>query len=91
MTTLIVAPVSSLNSGARRCSGSAICGPVKVITVASTPSCLSCACAPAGRERDAARKRQGERAARTQSGRSLLSSFLPPIVRRALDRMGERA
>ena len=33
----MLAPVRWLKSGARRCSGSAICGPVKVRTVTSTP------------------------------------------------------
>src|SRR5690348_6933220 len=35
---LILAPVSFSKSGARRCSGSAICGPVKVIRLTVTPS-----------------------------------------------------
>src|SRR6266545_1432256 len=39
VTTLILAPVSRWNSGARRWSGSAICGPVKVRTLTETPSC----------------------------------------------------
>src|SRR4029450_9043642 len=33
----MLAPVRWLKSGARRCSGSAICGPVNVRTVTSTP------------------------------------------------------
>ena len=44
MITLTLAPVSASKSGARRCSGSAICGPVKVMTLTVTPSNgLSCA------------------------------------------------
>src|SRR5579859_2705344 len=35
---VILAPVRAANSGACRCSGSAICGPVKVSTVTSTPA-----------------------------------------------------
>src|SRR5918995_211199 len=41
VTTLMVAPVSRPKSGARRCSGSAIWGPVNVRTVTSTPLCRS--------------------------------------------------
>ena len=40
MTTLILAPVLAANSGAWRCSGSAICGPVKVNTFTVTPAYL---------------------------------------------------
>src|SRR5215510_10070035 len=36
--TLILAPVSFLKSGARRCSGSAICGPVNVRRLTVTPA-----------------------------------------------------
>src|SRR5690349_18836389 len=36
--TLILAPVSAAKSGARRCNGSAICGPVKVSTLTVTPA-----------------------------------------------------
>src|SRR5690348_3612186 len=36
--TLIFAPVSFSKSGARRCSGSAICGPVNVTRLTVTPS-----------------------------------------------------
>src|SRR4051794_19955770 len=45
--TWILAPVSFSKSGARRCSGSAICGPVNVTTWMSTPSkrCGPAACA----------------------------------------------
>src|SRR2546423_1009401 len=46
--TLILAPVAASNSLPRRCSGSAICGPVKVMTLTVTPANgLSCASAPA--------------------------------------------
>jgi hypothetical protein len=38
MMTLIFAPVSFPKSGARRCRGSAICGPVNVRTLTVTPS-----------------------------------------------------
>jgi hypothetical protein len=41
VTIFTFAPVRLLKSGARRCSGSAICGPVKVSTVTSTPLCRS--------------------------------------------------
>src|SRR5690348_15590503 len=36
--TLILAPVSAWKSGARRCNGSAICGPVNVSTFTVTPA-----------------------------------------------------
>ncbi len=36
--TFTLAPVSFSKSGARRCSGSAICGPVKVMMLMVTPS-----------------------------------------------------
>ena len=36
--TFTLAPVSFSKSGARRCIGSAICGPVKVMTLTVTPS-----------------------------------------------------
>ena len=38
VTTLILAPVSSVKSGPRRCKGSATCGPTKVKILISTPS-----------------------------------------------------
>ena len=38
--TFTLAPVSFSNSGARRCSGSAICGPVKVRMLTVTPAYL---------------------------------------------------
>ena len=60
---LICAPVMALKSGARRCSGSAICGPVKVMMLTSTPSNLAGRLCRAGHEteRGDARKRREDR------------------------------
>ena len=60
---LICAPVMALKSGARRCSGSAICGPVKVMMLTSTPSNSPAACAVPATSASAATPASGARTA----------------------------